>query len=31
MRGAISQGVAPEQAQASQALTAPAPALPKSS
>jgi uncharacterized protein YqfA (UPF0365 family) len=31
MRGAISQGVAPEQPQASQALTAPAPAAPKSS
>ena len=31
MRGAISQGVAPEQPQASQALTAPAPAPPKSS
>jgi uncharacterized protein YqfA (UPF0365 family) len=31
MRGAISQGVAPEQAQASQALTPPAPAPAKSS
>ena len=31
MRGAISQGVAPEQPQPSQALTPPAPAAPKSS
>jgi uncharacterized protein YqfA (UPF0365 family) len=31
MRSAISQGVAPEQPQASQALTPPPPASPKSS